>query len=208
MRLWMRCFVTRAWNLHSAHRWFALRARLPCARDLWEQIGVRSLGLRRSGRCNTTARSMIGTLALQDGRINASNPCSEYMFLDDTACNLASLNLLRVLRHGFAVSFKIDDLMHAVQPVDDGAGRCRSPWPSSHRGPIAQSVTTITEPSALGYANLGALLMVMGLPYDSVPGAQGHGGHALLPCLTAEAYATSARMASELGPFAALRCES
>jgi ribonucleoside-diphosphate reductase alpha chain len=129
------------------------------------------------------------------GRINASNPCSEYMFLDDTACNLASLNLRKFqrsdgtfdvdrYRQAIAVFFTAQEILvdHASYPTESIAR-------NSHR----------YRPLGLGYANLGSLLMSMGIPYDSDAG-RGICG-ALTALLTGQAYATSARMASFVGPF-------
>ena len=131
------------------------------------------------------------------GRINASNPCSEYMFLDDSACNLGSLNLLRFMdeRGGF----RTDDFRHAVriatiaqELIVDNAG-----YPTDRIAVNSQRY----RPLGLGYANLGALLMSRGHPYDS------EDGRALAAALTAlmcgEAYRTSAEVAGAIGPFAA-----
>ena len=129
------------------------------------------------------------------GRINASNPCSEYMFLDDSACNLASLNLMKFRRadgsfdvEGFRKAARIfiiaqETLVdHASYPTEQ---ICRN----SHE----------YRPLGLGYANLGALLMSLGWSYDSDPGRAM--AAAVTAIMTAEAYATSAELASQLGPF-------
>ncbi len=132
------------------------------------------------------------------GRINASNPCSEYMFLDDTACNLASLNLLKFYdleRH----ALDVDGFRHACRVMITAQEILvgNASYPSQT---IAENSHTF-RPLGLGYANLGALLMARGLPYDS------DAGRALAAALTAvmtgEAYAQSARVAERLGPFAA-----
>jgi ribonucleoside-diphosphate reductase alpha chain len=129
------------------------------------------------------------------GRIRASNPCSEYMFLDDSACNLASLNLMRfldadgdfnieVLRHAVAV------MVTAMEIIVDNAS-----YPTEA---IARN-SSLYRPLGLGYANLGALLMARGIPYDS---DEGRALAAVVTALmTGEAYAQSGRMAAELGPF-------
>jgi len=128
-------------------------------------------------------------------RINASNPCSEYMFLDDTACNLASLNLMKYL--GPNGIFDVDAYRHAVdititaqEILVDNAGY---PTPK-----IADNSHNF-RPLGLGYANLGALLMCLALPYDS------DGGRDMAAAVTAlmcgDAYAQSARIAERLGPF-------
>jgi ribonucleoside-diphosphate reductase alpha chain len=129
------------------------------------------------------------------GRINASNPCSEYMFLDDSACNLASINVLRFLNEDG--SFAIDDYRHAVQLTVTAQEIVVSPasYPTDKIGKNSEAF----RPLGLGYANLGALLMAKGIPYDSPKGRD------LAACLTAiltgEGYAQSARIAREVGPF-------
>ena len=129
-------------------------------------------------------------------RINASNPCSEYMFLDDTACNLASLNLLhfRTIDGEFDVeAFKhaCDVLILAQEIVVDNS---RYPTPK-----IADN-SHAYRPLGLGYANLGALLMARGLAYDSAAGRSYAGAITALMC--GEAYLQSARIAGHTGPFA------
>jgi len=128
-------------------------------------------------------------------RINASNPCSEYMFLDDTACNLASLNLMKyLLADGrFDVeSFKraVDITITAQEILVDNAS-----YPTAR---IADNSHKF-RPLGLGYANLGALLMSMALPYDSDQGRDVAASVTALMC--GEAYAQSARVAERLGPF-------
>ena len=129
------------------------------------------------------------------GRINASNPCSEYMFLDDSACNLASINVLRFLNEDG--SFAIDDYRHAVQLTVTAQEIVVSPasYPTEKIGKNSEAF----RPLGLGYANLGALLMAKGIPYDFPKGRD------LAACLTAiltgEGYAQSARIAREVGPF-------
>ena len=129
------------------------------------------------------------------GRINASNPCSEYMYLDDSACNLASLNLMKFLNEDG--SFDVESYRHAVhvtitaQEILVG----NAAYPTERIGKNSEDF----RPLGLGYANLGALLMARGVPYDSPAGRD------LAACITAmmtgEAYAQSARMAREVGPF-------
>jgi ribonucleoside-diphosphate reductase alpha chain len=129
------------------------------------------------------------------GRINASNPCSEYMFLDDSACNLASLNLMKFL--GEDGMFDVEAYRHAVHMTITAqeilVGNAAYPTPR-----IAENSEKY-RPLGLGYANLGALLMARGAPYDSPLGRD------LAACITAimtgEAYAQSARIAREVGPF-------
>jgi len=129
-------------------------------------------------------------------RINASNPCSEYMFLDDTACNLASLNLMKFLeRNGqFNVeAFRqaVDVTITAQEILVDNA---------SYPTPKITQNSHDFRPLGLGYANLGALLMSMALPYDSDAGRDVCG--AITGLMTGQAYLQSARIAERLGPFA------
>src|SRR5881398_922497 len=128
-------------------------------------------------------------------RINASNPCSEYMFLDDTACNLASLNLMKFATGSgqFDVAaFKnaVDVTITAQEILVDNASY---PTPK-----IAENSHNF-RPLGLGYANLGALLMSMALPYDSPEGRDVAGAITALMC--GEAYAQSSRIAERMGPF-------
>jgi ribonucleoside-diphosphate reductase alpha chain len=129
------------------------------------------------------------------GRINASNPCSEYMFLDDTACNLSSLNLLRFL--GAEGRFATTEFRHAVDVLilaqEILVDFAQYPTPR-----IAVNSHDY-RPLGLGYANLGALLMAEGLPYDSPEGRAYAAAVTALMC--GEAYLHSARIAEALGPF-------
>jgi ribonucleoside-diphosphate reductase alpha chain len=130
------------------------------------------------------------------GRINGSNPCSEYMHLDNSACNLASINLLRYLREDN--SFDIEAFRHTVELVFTAqeilVGYSEYPTES-----ITKNARAYRE-LGLGYANLGALLMAQGLPYDSDEGrAQ---AAAITALMTGHAYATSAKIARKIGPFA------
>lgn len=129
-------------------------------------------------------------------RIYASNPCSEYMFLDNSACNLASLNLMKFRRPDG--EFDIDSFRHAVRIVLCAMEIIvdNSSYP---REEIAQNSRRY-RPLGLGYANLGALLMQRGLPYDSDEGRDYAAAITALMC--GEAYLTSAEIAKELGPFA------
>ena len=130
------------------------------------------------------------------GRINASNPCSEYMFLDDTACNLSSLNLRKFQRPDG--TFDVDRFRSAASVfitaqeilVDN----------ASYPTPMIAKNSHLYRPLGLGYANLGSLLMSMGIPYDSDAG-RGIAG-SLTSLLTGQAYLTSSRIAGYLGPFA------
>jgi ribonucleoside-diphosphate reductase alpha chain len=128
-------------------------------------------------------------------RINASNPCSEYMFLDDTACNLASLNLLKFL--GPNGQFDSEGFRHAVDVtitaqeilVDNAS------YPTEKIGRNSHDY----RPLGIGYANLGALLMSLAMPYDSDAGRDFCG--AITALMTGESYAQSARIAERMGPF-------
>lgn len=130
------------------------------------------------------------------GRINASNPCSEYMFLDDTACNLASINLCAFYNPD-TQHFDIEGYKHAIHlwTMVLEISVLMAQFPSKEIARLSYEYRTL----GLGYANLGALLMQMGIPYDSPQ------GNAITGCLTAilggEAYAASAELARELGPF-------
>src|ERR1700736_6569980 len=128
-------------------------------------------------------------------RINASNPCSEYMFLDDTACNLASLNLMKYLSSNGdfdveAFTRAVDVTITAQEILVDNAS-----YPTDK---IAKNSHEF-RPLGLGYANLGALLMSMALPYDSDEGRDVAGAVTALMC--GEAYAQSSRIAERMGPF-------
>src|SRR5271170_234516 len=128
-------------------------------------------------------------------RINASNPCSEYMFLDDTACNLASLNLMKYLASNG--QFDVDAFKHAVD-VTITAQEILVDNASYPTAKIAENSHHF-RPLGLGYANLGALLMSMALPYDSDKGRDVAGAVTALMC--GEAYAQSSRVAERMGPF-------
>jgi ribonucleoside-diphosphate reductase alpha chain len=129
------------------------------------------------------------------GRINASNPCSEYMHLDDSACNLASLNLLKFL--GESGDFDVVGFRHAVDILITAQDIIvdNSSYPTEAIGRTARAYREL----GLGYANLGAVLMSLGVPYDSDAGRQYAGAVTALMC--GEAYLQSARIATQLGPF-------
>jgi len=130
------------------------------------------------------------------GRINASNPCSEYMHLDNSACNLASLNLMKFVSEDgdfdtSAFRHAVDILITAQDIIVDN---------SSYPTPEITANAKAFRELGLGYANLGALLMALGLPYDSEGGRQYAAAVTSLMC--GEAYAQSARVAEQMGPFA------
>lgn len=130
------------------------------------------------------------------GRINASNPCSEYMHLDNSACNLASLNLLKFLGEGG--EFDVEAFRHAVDVLITAQDIVvdNSSYPTEAIGANARAFREL----GLGYANLGAVLMSLGLPYDSEGGRQYAGAITAVMC--GQAYLQSARIAAQLGPFA------
>jgi ribonucleoside-diphosphate reductase alpha chain len=129
------------------------------------------------------------------GRINGSNPCSEYMHLDNSACNLASLNLMKFLDD--AGTFDVASFRHAVEVVFTAQEIVvgESDYPTAKIGENARQYRQL----GLGYANLGALLMARGLPYDSDQGRAWAG--AITALMTGWAYRTSARIAEVTGPF-------
>jgi ribonucleoside-diphosphate reductase alpha chain len=130
------------------------------------------------------------------GRINASNPCSEYMHLDNSACNLASINLLRYLDEDG--NFDVAAFEHTVEVVFTAQEILvgNADYPTEKIGETSRQFRQL----GLGYANLGALLMAEGLPYDSDAGRAWAG--AITSLMTGHAYATSARTAGRMGPFA------
>jgi ribonucleoside-diphosphate reductase alpha chain len=130
------------------------------------------------------------------GRINASNPCSEYMFLDDTACNLASLNLMRF--YDADAGFDVASFRHTCEVVIS-AQEILVDFASYPTERIDANSHTF-RPLGIGYANLGALLMARGLPYDSAAGRDY--AAALTALMSGAAYAQSGRIAAALGPFA------
>jgi len=129
------------------------------------------------------------------GAINASNPCSEYMFLNDSACNLASLNLMKFRRP--AGSFDVESFQHAVS-IFATAQEILVDHASYPTPRIAEN-SHMFRPLGLGYANLGGLLMSLGLPYDSDAGRAW--AAAITSVMTGQAYRTSSRLAAHLGPF-------
>ncbi|MGH7157716.1 MAG: vitamin B12-dependent ribonucleotide reductase [Candidatus Saccharimonadales bacterium] len=133
------------------------------------------------------------------GRINASNPCSEYMHIDNSACNLASINLLKYLKDDG--TFDAEAFKHTVELVFTAQEILvgYSSYPTDKMTKNARAYRQL----GLGYANLGALLMAQGLPYDSAEGrAQ---AAAITALMTGHAYATSAKIAQRVGPFAGFR---
>ncbi|MBX9778685.1 MAG: vitamin B12-dependent ribonucleotide reductase [Xanthobacteraceae bacterium] len=170
------------------------------ARDLWEKIGYAAWASADPGlQFHSTINDWHTCPA--SGPIIASNPCSEYMFLDDTACNLASMNLLAFLAkdlgQGEPRIFDVDGYEHAVRlwTVVLEIAVLMAQFPSKQIAQRSYEFRTL----GLGYANVGGLLMSAGIPYDSDAGRQICG--TLTAIMTGVSYATSAEMAKELGPF-------
>ncbi len=163
------------------------------ARDLWQDVGHAAWACADPGIQFHDTINAWHTCP-EDGEIRGSNPCSEYMFLDDTACNLASMNLLTFLKDG---KFQSDDYMHATRlwTVTLEISVLMAQFPSKEIAQRSYDFRTL----GLGYANIGGLLMNMGYGYDSDEGRALCG--ALTAIMTGVSYATSAEMASELGTF-------
>jgi len=165
------------------------------ARDLWQQIVQAAWECADPGLQYHTTVNEWHTCP-NDGEIRGSNPCSEYMFLDDTACNLASVNMLSFYDEETG-KLNIEDFRHAVRiwTLVLEISVYMAQFPSKEIAKRSYDYRTL----GLGFANLGSLLMVMGKPYDSEEGKAIAG--ALSAIMTGEAYAYSARMASQLGSF-------
>ncbi len=165
------------------------------ARDLMGQISQSAWECADPGMQYDTTINRWHT-ASNTGRINASNPCSEYMHLDNSACNLASINLLHYL--GDDGSFDVDGFKHTVEVMFTAQEILvgNADYPTE---PIAEN-SRVFRQLGLGYANLGALLMAEGMPYDSDGGRAW--AAAITSLMTGHAYATSAKTAARMGPFA------
>jgi ribonucleoside-diphosphate reductase alpha chain len=171
------------------------------ARDLFRQLA------HAAWECADPGMQFDSTInrwhtAPNAGRINGSNPCSEYMHLDNSACNLASINLLKYLREdgsfdsaGFAATVEV---VFTAQEILIG----NADYPTEK---IAENSRRFRQ-LGLGYANLGALLMAQGLPYDSEEGRAW--AASITALMTGHAYATSARTAARMGPFAGYHADS
>jgi ribonucleoside-diphosphate reductase alpha chain len=164
------------------------------AAELWEQIAHAAWACADPGIQFDTTINEWHTCA-NSGRINASNPCSEYMFLDDTACNLASLNLAAYRRKDG--SFDVPAFEHATRlwTLVLEISVLMAQFPSKEIAELSYRFRTL----GLGYANVGGLLMACGIPYDSAEGRALTG--AITALMTGTCYATSAEMAAELGAF-------
>lgn len=163
------------------------------ARKLWEDVGHAAWACADPGIQYHDTVNAWHTCP-EDGEIRGSNPCSEYMFLDDTACNLASMNLLTFYKDG---EFQAEDYMHATRlwTITLEISVTMAQFPSKEIAQLSYDFRTL----GLGYANIGGLLMNMGHSYDSDEGRALAG--ALTAMMTGVAYATSAEMAGELGAF-------
>ena len=165
------------------------------ARELWKSIGYAAWRCADPGVQFDTTINQWHTCP-ESGRINASNPCSEYMFLDNTACNLASLNLLKFYESR-KKGFDLDAFEHATHlwTIVLEVSVLMAQFPSYEIARLSYDFRTL----GLGYANLGAMLMQAGVPYDS------DRARAISGCVTAilcgRSYATSAELARELGAF-------
>ena len=165
------------------------------ARDLMRDISLAAWECADPGMQYDTTINRWHT-APNTGRINASNPCSEYMHLDNSACNLASINLLHYLLDDG--SFDVEAFRHTVEVVFTAQEILvgNADYPTAAIGETSRQFRQL----GLGYANLGALLMAQGLPYDSDEGRAW--AAAITSLMTGHAYATSARTAGRMGPFA------
>ncbi len=164
------------------------------ARDLWEQIGEAAWSCADPGIQYDTTINDWHTCP-NSGRIQGSNPCSEYMFLDNTACNLASLNL-KAFQHDDG-SFDHEAFSYAVRlwTINLEIAVLMAQFPSAEIAQLSYEFRTL----GLGYANIGGLLMSMGIPYDSEEGRTICA--AITALMTGQSYRTSAEMASLLGAF-------
>ncbi|MHB8612139.1 MAG: vitamin B12-dependent ribonucleotide reductase [Candidatus Dormibacteraceae bacterium] len=164
------------------------------ARDMWREIAEATWICGDPGlQFDTTIQDW--NVVPNTGRINATNPCSEFVFLDDTACNLLSLNLMKFQTEDG--KFDVERYRHAIDVCFTGQEIIVSN--ASYPTPAIAKNSEALRPLGLGYANLGALLMSMGLAYDSEEGGRFAG--ALTAIMTGRAFAQSARMAQVKGPF-------
>jgi ribonucleoside-diphosphate reductase alpha chain len=170
------------------------------ARDLWRELA------QAAWECADPGLQFDSTInkwhtAHATGRINGSNPCSEYMHIDNSACNLASINLLKYLDSGAdgrGKEFDVEAYVHTIEVMFTAQEILvgRADYPTEKIGENSRKFRQL----GLGYANLGALLMALGYAYDSPEGRAW--AAALTSLMTGHAYATSARTASRMGPFA------
>jgi len=171
----------------------------PCkvldARELWNKVAYTAWACADPGVQFDTTINEWHTCP-EGGKINGSNPCSEYMFLDDTACNLASINLLKYYDMN-TQTFNIEDFRHSVRlwTTTLEVSVLMAQFPSAEIAKKSYDYRTL----GLGYCNIGSLLMHMGIPYDDERGYAICGAMTAIMC--GESYATSAEIASILGPY-------
>src|SRR5438552_1684861 len=164
------------------------------ARDMWREIADAAWICGDPGlQFDSTIQDW--NVVPNTGRINATNPCSEFVFLDDTACNLLSLNLMKFQTE--QGTFDVERFRHAVDVCFTGQEILVSS--ASFPTPAIGKNSEALRPLGLGYANIGALLISMGLAYDSDEGRRFAGG--ITAIMTGRAFAQSARMAQVKGPF-------
>ena len=166
------------------------------ASDLWDQISYAAWSCADPGTQYHDTINEWHTCP-EDDEIKASNPCSEYMFLDNTACNLASLNLMKFFKDETCREFDVEAIRHASRMWTTvlEISVLMAQFPSKEIAELSYVFRTL----GLGYANIGAALMVQGVPYDSPEGCAIAG--AITSIMHMKAYATSAEMAKDLGTF-------
>ncbi|MCB1250838.1 MAG: vitamin B12-dependent ribonucleotide reductase [Acidimicrobiales bacterium] len=182
----------RDWHLRAVTSGEVIRT--VRARDLMRQFAQATWECADPGMQYDTTINRWHTAA-NTGPINGSNPCSEYMHLDNSACNLASLNLLRYLDEDG--SFDVDGFMRSVEVVFTAQEILvgNADYPTEPIGETSRRFRQL----GIGYANLGAMLMALGMPYDSDDGRAW--AAAITSLMTGHSYATSARTAARMGPF-------
>ena len=181
------------WNLIARSNGEVMKT-IP-AEKLWNDIGYCAWASADPGVQYDTTINEWHTCP-EDGKINGSNPCSEYMFLDDTACNLASINLIKFYDNTAGI-FDVAAYRHAIRlwTITLEISVLMAQFPSEQIALKSYQFRTL----GLGFANLGTLLMIQGIPYDSEEGRTIAGAMAAI--MTGDAYATSAELAKVLGPF-------
>ena len=181
---------------HLTNRGTGKIAKTVKARELWDKVSYAAWACADPGIQFHTSINDWHTCPA-GGEIRASNPCSEYMFLDDTACNLASLNLMQFRKGDGIKTFDVEGFEHGVRlwTIVLEISVLMAQFPSKEIAQLSYDYRTL----GLGYANIGGLLMSAGVPYDSREGRAIAGAIAAL--MTGVSYATSAEMAGELGSF-------
>lgn len=188
------------WRVEKAKAKKEGREPKPCktmeASELWDQIAYAAWASADPGTQYHDTINEWHTCP-EDGEIKASNPCSEYMFLDNTACNLASLNLMKYFTDEECTTFDVESIRYAsrIWTVVLEISVLMAQFPSKEIAELSYVFRTL----GLGYANIGAALMVQGLPYDSDEGTATAG--AITSIMHMQSYETSAEMAGELGAF-------